>query len=1230
MPEYLAPGVYVEEIDTGAKPIEGVSTSTAAMVGVTERGPVNVPILITSYGEFTYWFGGRLNKEDFSNPNEPLDANKPHCYLPHAVEGFFQNGGKRLYVTRILDTDGASEAQTTLFNRGSNASADTVLFRQAGEGTGVNPPLVYVAEAAHLSQGSSVRIGDGSSAEYRQLTLNPDTANTTHVALNLPLHRVHSAGVTVNQFTPQPDTPTLKLHTAIQPGDATITLDGNAATDITALTAAGDDLLLTLSGTIPTEYRLGLSVTPTSSTQATVQLDSPLALAHAANDSVKLLKKTWPDSAANKTNTLASDARAGDSLIFVDNRNNEFHTTTDLVIIDSGAAREVRRIGAPGKLELVAQNAEDYPAGSLVEPVELNDDQRHIVDPSPKVGDATITVKSVTGFAAGQTVQIGAVGPTQDSLTLKSVTPIPGAVPLGLLTFTSPLQHDHAVGDAVTTTTTTPAISTTIGLEPDSHQPTPQTNDTTITLNDVGGLAVGQKVRITGSSPEPAPLTIRAITPLSATRGRITLAPALAHNHAANDGVLPVAKSLVNATTAGTSLITLNDRSGLAEGDVLRIDDTPNEEFAVIERILNATGVAPDAGNVLLAQPLTLKHDQETKVWRESVQEGITPTSPPAPQATATILDIPQGSSALLVSDGSHYAPHHHVRLNTPEGAVFYHELGQADVLHPALLTLDNPLERAHAAGSPLVGRDPLFEVHALDKGTWGNRLLVSVEDETSGLVAKTTLKSFSNATHLHFASTAGVEAGTVLELLNPDDGSVVGDLLKVKQVDRTTNYTVILDGTGLSASQVSGFNPAKPFGVRSREFRLAVYLLRQPDPALPSRNEIVLNSELFRNLSMDVRHSRYVRKVIGDFDGLPRLSDQRPDGESWYIRVRDLASDQATQESIRPGPETLVDLLPSGRIRPARQRLEGGDDSINSLSDTIYIGQDDPEPLRRTGLQTLRNVNDISIIACPGRVSATIQGALIDQCELLRYRFAVLDGPPPLNDTLTDVQVQRQQFDTKYAALYHPWLLIPDPFPINLTSVSDFAIPPSGHMLGIYARTDIERGVHKAPANEVLQNITGLRRVLNKSEQDILNPYPVNINVIRDFRHDNRGIRVYGARVVTSDPNWKYVNVRRLLIFLEASIDVGLQWVVFEPNAEPLWARVTSAIESFLTVVWRNGALEGTTPAEAFFVKCDRTTMTQADIDNGRLICIVGVAPVKPAEFVIVRIGLFTAHAQS
>jgi len=299
-------------------------------------------------------------------------------------------------------------------------------------------------------------------------------------------------------------------------------------------------------------------------------------------------------------------------------------------------------------------------------------------------------------------------------------------------------------------------------------------------------------------------------------------------------------------------------------------------------------------------------------------------------------------------------------------------------------------------------------------------------------------------------------------------------------------------------------------------------------------------------------------------------------------------------------------------------------------MTDDFYVGLDNVNPEARTGLYSFLNIDEISIVAIPGRTGPIVQGELIIHCESDRYRFAVLDGPHPPHDSLADVQQQRQQFDTKYAALYHPWLLIEDPYPTNPSNVGTFSIPPSGHVVGIYARTDVDRGVHKAPANEVVSGILGLQRILNKSEQDILNPYPVNINVIRDFRHDNRSIRVWGGRVITSDTDWKYVNVRRLLIFIEKSIDRGLQWVVFEPNADPLWARVRRTISNFLTTVWRNGALEGLKPEEAYFVKCDRTTMTQADIDNGRLIVVVGVAPVKPAEFVIIRIGLWTAHADS
>jgi uncharacterized protein len=178
--------------------------------------------------------------------------------------------------------------------------------------------------------------------------------------------------------------------------------------------------------------------------------------------------------------------------------------------------------------------------------------------------------------------------------------------------------------------------------------------------------------------------------------------------------------------------------------------------------------------------------------------------------------------------------------------------------------------------------------------------------------------------------------------------------------------------------------------------------------------------------------------------------------------------------------------------------------------------------------------------------------------------------------------------------------------------------LPPGGYVAGIYARSDTERGVHKAPANEVVLGASDVEFQISKGEQDVLNPK--GVNVIRSF--PGRGIRVWGARTLSSNSLWKYINVRRLFIFIEASVEKGTQWVVFEPNDDRLWARVRATINQFLTGVWRSGALMGTTPEEAFFVKCDRSTMTQDDIDNGRLVCVIGIAPVKPAEFVVFRIA--------
>jgi uncharacterized protein len=208
----------------------------------------------------------------------------------------------------------------------------------------------------------------------------------------------------------------------------------------------------------------------------------------------------------------------------------------------------------------------------------------------------------------------------------------------------------------------------------------------------------------------------------------------------------------------------------------------------------------------------------------------------------------------------------------------------------------------------------------------------------------------------------------------------------------------------------------------------------------------------------------------------------------------------------------------------------------------------------------------------------------------------------------------------SKYAAYYYPWLNVIDP----LTG-QEIVVPPAGHLAGIYARSDSERGVHKDPANEIIRGVDSLQFQINKEQQAILNPR--GVNVLRYFR--GAGDLVWGGRTTTRDPDWKYINVRRLFIFVEKSIERGTQWVVFEPNDEPTWARVRRTVSDFLTRLWMDGMLQGRKKEEAYFVKCDRTTMTQADIDNGRLIALIGIAPVKPAEFVIFRIGQWTGGSE-
>ncbi|MBE9064693.1 phage tail sheath subtilisin-like domain-containing protein [cf. Phormidesmis sp. LEGE 11477] len=310
---------------------------------------------------------------------------------------------------------------------------------------------------------------------------------------------------------------------------------------------------------------------------------------------------------------------------------------------------------------------------------------------------------------------------------------------------------------------------------------------------------------------------------------------------------------------------------------------------------------------------------------------------------------------------------------------------------------------------------------------------------------------------------------------------------------------------------------------------------------------------------------------------------------------------------------------------------LFGGSTALTDGEISLGGGSDGASPTAnafKSALDELAGLEDISIVAAPGysafeSEAVGIQKELISHAERRRsYRIAVLDTL--VAQSVSQARVAKSEIDSKYAALYYPWVTVANPLfrPGNAGIAAEIDLPPSGFVAGIYARNDVERGVFKAPANEVVRGALRFEREVNFAEQEVLNP--AGVNCLRFF--PGRGYRVWGARTISSDPEWKYVNIRRYFNYLEQSIDRGTQWAVFEPNGPQLWTNVRDTISAFLYNEWISGALLGESVNEAFFVKCDRSTMTQNDLDNGRLICLIGVAVVKPAEFVIFRISQKTA----
>lgn len=323
---------------------------------------------------------------------------------------------------------------------------------------------------------------------------------------------------------------------------------------------------------------------------------------------------------------------------------------------------------------------------------------------------------------------------------------------------------------------------------------------------------------------------------------------------------------------------------------------------------------------------------------------------------------------------------------------------------------------------------------------------------------------------------------------------------------------------------------------------------------------------------------------------------------------------------------EATAASLPETRLAQGTYKLSAPSMAVAEIEATHFEG----DVAKRTGMGGLAPVDEVTMVLMPdamttngdGKQLLDLQRKMIAHCENAGDRMAILDPPPDLSpQDVLEWRMETAGHDSKMSALYYPWIEVMDPL-----SKRPLMVPPSGHLAGLWSRVDSTRGVHKAPANEVVMGANGLGFQVTHAEQGGLNK--VGINCIRSF--PGRGIRVWGARTLSSDPEWRYINVRRLFNFLSESIMTGTQWSVFEPNDETLWTSLRISVSNFLTRVWRDGALFGNTPAQAFYVKCDAETNPPEVVEAGQVVCEIGVAPVKPAEFVVFRLSQFTGGGEA
>lgn len=558
-------------------------------------------------------------------------------------------------------------------------------------------------------------------------------------------------------------------------------------------------------------------------------------------------------------------------------------------------------------------------------------------------------------------------------------------------------------------------------------------------------------------------------------------------------------------------------------------------------------------------------------------------------------------------------------------------------------------------------GNQDVLVIEASSEGSWGNNLSVSLVEEFQGDVQVE--PGNLHKTFAQVSTTAGLERGSLIILSQQDSANVLKTYRRVISYIDESNRRIYWkhpqDGAGLVYDQsVSGFDGNTSARIYDVSYRINVF-----------QNASLITS--YSKLSLVPEHPNYAPRILAPYE-----DEAFHQKNLTFSKIPSVISVRNLRTNLRLIPKRLnIDTL-------VQYQLENGQDGLSKLTHTDFIGEDfsvqDSDFQRKKksrGIWALNTISQITLIAVPDIVIQPqvdtvyqpeeslptdpclpcspareteqqfvafheqaemppefsesqifqVQAAMIAHCESRGDRFAVIDPPYQIAENsesgIAEIQAWRKRFDSSYAAIYYPWIKVIEPRVSDSNARVDElrAIPPSGHAIGQYALFDNETGAHRAPANRALNWCQDLTLHTSFGQQELLNA--LGINVIRS--ESSRGLRIMGARTLSSDISWRYINIRRLLIMIRRSLEIVSQWVVFEPNNALTRNKFQTVISGYLEALWQRGALSGETASQSFFVKCDEENNPSYQRNNGELLAEIGVAPSHPFEFIVLRIGM-------